>query len=288
MPSQRPDVQAAGAVVTRKGGDVLLVHRPRYDDWSFPKGKLARGEHITAAAVREVGEETGLHVRLGPRLSDQRYPLGRSRQKTVHYWLARACGDEDVSGYQPNKEIDEVRWVSRKVAMDLLTYDYDRSTLEESVPLRKKTQALVILRHAAARSRKAWRQDDRLRPLLVAGTVWARRLVPILASYDLTTIVSSSSARCVQTVAPYAEHSGWPLATADGLSEEGANAKKVVTLVDDLLHSGESALLCTHRPVLPAVFDAAAIPERKLDPGAMLVAHHRKGRVVATELWPAR
>lgn len=288
MPTQRPDVQAAGAVVTRKGGEVLLVHRPRYDDWSFPKGKLDRAEHVTAAAVREVEEETGLRVRLGPRLSDQRYPVGRSRQKTVHYWLARVVGDDDVTAYQPNREIDQVRWVSQKKAAKLLTYDFDRATLAQAMPLRKKTRALVVLRHAEARSRKAWRQDDRLRPLLVAGTVWARKLVPILAAYDVTTIVSSSSARCVQTIAPYAEHSGWPLATADGLSEEGASEKSVLRIVDDLLHSGESAVLCTHRPVLPAVFDAARIEEHKLEPGALLVAHHREGRVVATEAWPTR
>lgn len=284
----RPDVRAAGAVVTRKGGDVLLVHRPRYDDWSFPKGKLNRGEHVTAAAVREVGEETGLHIRLGPRLHDQRYPLGRTRMKTVHYWVGRVVGDDDVSGYRANHEIDQVRWVSRKKAAALLTYDYDRQTLTEAEGLARRTHALVVLRHTKARSRKAWRQDDRLRPLLVAGMTASRKLPPLLAAYDVRTIVSSSSARCVQTVAPYSELSGWPLATSDGLSEEDATHDTVVRLVDELLHAGESALLCTHRPVLPAVFDALAVPQVKLEPGALVVVHHRKGRAVATEIWPAR
>ena len=84
--------------------EVALVHRPRYDDWSFPKGKLDRGEHVAVAAVREVGEETGLRIRLGPRLPSQRYPLGRVRSKQVHYWMGRVVGSDDVSGYQVNRE----------------------------------------------------------------------------------------------------------------------------------------------------------------------------------------
>ena len=123
-----PDVVAAGAVVVRKGPhgrEVLLVHRPKYDDWSFPKGKLDRGEHAVAAAVREVAEETGLHVRLGPPLPSQRYPVGR-RMKTVHYWTGRVVGDDDVSGYRPNDEIDAVAWVPFGEARERLTYEHDR------------------------------------------------------------------------------------------------------------------------------------------------------------------
>src|SRR5690606_17929564 len=105
------DVVAAGAVVSRRGGEVLLVHRPRYDDWSFPKGKLDPGEHLTVCAVREVEEETGLQVRLGAPLPGQRYPTG-GRMKSVHYWSARVVGDDDVQGYRRADEIDEVVWVS--------------------------------------------------------------------------------------------------------------------------------------------------------------------------------
>ncbi|MGZ4464580.1 MAG: NUDIX hydrolase [Nocardioides sp.] len=277
------DVLAAGVVVFRPGKRVLLVHRPKYDDWSFPKGKLDPGEHVTAAAVREVAEETGLHVRLGPPLTGQRYPNGGGRSKSVSYWVGRAVGDDDVSGYRPNEEIDEVRWVTRDEAEELLTYPHDRDTLHEALRLRRRTQALVVLRHGTARTRKAWRQDDRLRPLVAAGRRQAEHLVPLLAAYDVTRLVSSSSMRCVETVTPYADLTGWKLELEDGLSEEGATPESVVRVVDDLVTGDEGAVLCGHRPVLPAVFDALGVPDPALEPGEMLVLHLRKGGVVATE-----
>jgi len=277
------DVLAAGAVVFRSGRRVLLVHRPQYDDWSFPKGKLDAGEHETAAAVREVDEETGLHVRLGPPLSAQRYPVADGRMKSVSYWVGRVVGDTDVSGYRPNAEIDQVRWVAYDEALDLLSYDHDQDTLREARRLRRRTRALVVLRHGQARSRKAWRQDDRLRPLVQLGRHQAQRVVPLLAAYDVTRIVSSSSTRCVETVGPYADTTGWKLEVDDGLSEEDATATSVVRLVDDLVTAGTGSVICTHRPVLPAVFDALGVEDPGLETGEMLVAHLRQGRVLATE-----
>jgi 8-oxo-dGTP diphosphatase len=278
------DVRAAGAVVTRTHGQVLLVHRPKYDDWSFPKGKLDRGEHVVTAAVREVAEETGLDIRLGPALSSQRYLQSNGRWKTVEYWTGRVVGSDDVSGYQPNDEIDAVEWVEWSAAMARLTYPYDRETLTEARPLRRKTRALVVLRHGKARSREAWKKDDRLRPLLQVGLSQAQHLVPLLAAFDVTSAHTSSSTRCVQTVTPYVDATGWPVKLYDELSEEDATADGVVDVVDALLDAGESTVLCTHRPVLPTVFDALGVPEVKLEPGEMLVVHHRKGKVVATEV----
>jgi 8-oxo-(d)GTP phosphatase len=280
----RKDVLAAGVVVFGPGKRVLLVHRPRYDDWSFPKGKLDPGEHAAAAAVREVEEETGLHVRLGPPLSGQRYPIAGGRMKSVSYWAGRVVGDDDVSGYRPNAEIDQVGWIGYDAASERLSYEHDRDTLREARPLRRKTHPLIVLRHGEARSRKAWRQDDRLRPLVQAGRHQAQRLVPLLAAYDVTRIVSSSSARCVETVGPYADTTGWKLELEDGLSEEDATASSVLEVVDGLVAAEEGAVVCTHRPVLPAVFDAIGVPDPKLPPGAMLVAHLRQGEVLATEV----
>ena len=280
------DVRAAGAVVTRKGGEVLLVHRPKYDDWSFPKGKLDRGEHVVTAAVREVAEETGLDVRLGPALARQRYRMSNGRWKSVDYWTARVVGSDDVARYRPNAEIDAVEWVPWKEAERRLTYSYDRDTLAEARPLRRRTRALVVLRHAEARSRSAWRKDDRLRPLVRPGESQSQRLVPLLAAFDVTSAHSSSSTRCVQTLVPYADVTGWPLKLYDELSEEDATLEGVVDLVDGLLGNSldkGGTVLCTHRPVLPTVLDALQVPDVALEPGAMLVVHHRKGDVVATQ-----
>jgi 8-oxo-dGTP pyrophosphatase MutT (NUDIX family)/phosphohistidine phosphatase SixA len=281
-PISRPgEVRAAGAVVLRKG-HVLLVHRPAYDDWSFPKGKLDPGESSPAAAQREVAEETGVRVRLGVPLTSQSYPTG-SRTKVVEYWVGRVLGDHDVSSYLVNDEIDEVDWVEVDKAEIQLTYPRDLNTLSEALATGRKTRSLVVLRHGQARSRKAWRKDDRRRPLLVSGLAQARATAPILDAFGVSRIVTSTSTRCTETVAPYAEHSGWPVIGTDGLSEEDATPRAVLRIVDDLLQSGEDAVLCTHRPVLPSVYDALGIPREQHATGELVVIHHRRGRVRALE-----
>ena len=274
-------VRAAGAVVLRRG-QVLLVHRPAYDDWAFPKGKLDRNELAPLAAVREVQEETGIRVRLGAPLTSQSYPNG-ARTKVVDYWVGRVVGDPDVSGYLVNSEIDEVDWVPVEKAEKRLSYRRDRETLREALATGKKTRALIVLRHGKARSRKAWRKPDRTRPLLVAGTAQARAAVPVLAAYGVTRIVTSSSVRCAETVAPYAEHAGLPVTRDDRLSEEDATDTAVRDIVDELLHSDQDALLCTHRPVVPAVYAAIGIPAHQQATGEVVVVHHRRGRVRAVE-----
>jgi len=279
------DVVAAGAVVFRPGRLVLLVHRPVYDDWSFPKGKLDPGEHAAVAAVREIAEETGLHVRLGPPLDSQHYPVG-PRGKTVHYWVGWPVGDHDVSGYLVNEEIDEVVWLPYDEAMERLSYSRDRETLAEAKGQRKQTRTLVVLRHGKARARKGWgKKPDRERPLVSLGHDQAQRLVTLLAAYDVTRLVSSSSTRCLQTLQPYADSTGWDLEARDGLSEDEASKKSVNAVVGDLFDDARGSVLCTHRPVLPQVFEALGVEDEKLDPGALLVAHHRKGRVLSAEVY---
>ncbi|MEO9324177.1 NUDIX hydrolase [Nocardioides sp. C4-1] len=286
MPAAAKDVLAAGVVVFRPGRRVLLVHRPKYDDWSFPKGKLDPGEHVAAAAVREVAEETGLHVRLCLPLSLQEYPV-QAGHKTVHYWTGRVVGPHDVSGYRPNDEIDDVRWVTADDAAELLTYERDRTTLAEAVPNRRRTRPVVVLRHGQARSRKAWRRDDRDRPLVRAGETQAERLVPLLAAYGVSRVVSSTSLRCVQTVEPYVRTTGWELETRRRLSEEDATPDGVAAVVDDVVDSLDDdvtgAVVCSHRPVLPEVFDALGLADPHLEAGELLVVHLRKGRVAGTE-----
>jgi 8-oxo-dGTP diphosphatase len=125
-------VYAAGGVVWRRDGDgeleVVLVHRPRYDDWSFPKGKRDPGESDEDAAVREVDEETGLTCQLGPELTPTAYLDAKSRQKFVRYWSMTVVSQRERV---PDDEVDEWRWVPRKAAKRLLTYERDRKVLHD-------------------------------------------------------------------------------------------------------------------------------------------------------------
>lgn len=282
---ERPVVAAGAVVLRRREGvvEVLLVHRPKYDDWSFPKGKLDRGEYATVAAVREVAEETGIAVRLGRPLDDQMYVVQGGRTKVVHYWIARALDGDDVSGYVPNREIDRVEWVAVDQARNRLTYSRDRGTLKQAVGRRKRTTTLIVLRHARARARSRWRADDRFRPLLKLGEQQADRLVPLLAAYDVTRLVSSSSARCVTTLVPYADATGRTVMADDGLSEEDATTVGVADRVRELVDATKRTVICSHRPVLPAVFEALGLDDPRLEPGEMVVVHLRRGRIVATE-----
>jgi 8-oxo-dGTP diphosphatase len=130
----RREVRAAGGAVLRPrtggGVELCVVHRPRYDDWSLPKGKLDRGESYEQAALREVLEETGLRCRLRQELPEVRYTDGRGRPKLVRYWLMDVAQD---TGFEPNDEVDEVRWLELPAAAALLTYEHDRELVASMV-----------------------------------------------------------------------------------------------------------------------------------------------------------
>ncbi|MGN6782453.1 MAG: NUDIX hydrolase [Marmoricola sp.] len=273
------DVVAAGAVVLRRGAsEALVVHRPRYDDWAWPKGKQDRGEHVTATAVREVAEETGLRIRLGRPLGRQLYPLADGRAKTVHYWVGRVRGASDLHRIA-DEEVDEVRWLAVRHAASLLTYEDDRALLDRALRHPRRTAPLVVVRHAAAQDRRGWDRPDPLRPLTAGGERQAEALAPVLGAYGVNRLLTSPSRRCVQTLEPY----GIAAERVRALSEEDRDGDRIRPLLDDVLASRRSTALCTHRPVLPIVLDHLGVAEEPLAPGELVVAHHRRGRVVATE-----
>ena len=120
-------MSAAGGVVTRPRPDgtleILVVHRPRYDDWSLPKGKLEPGESYEEAARREVAEETGVLTELGTELPTSHYVDRKGRPKTVRYWMMTAVGAQP---WEPNDEVDATRWIAPAEAATLLSYADDR------------------------------------------------------------------------------------------------------------------------------------------------------------------
>ena len=137
---REPQVRAAGGLVwraafvadeageTQAGVEIVVVHRPSYDDWSFPKGKLDKGESFDDAAVREVVEETGLACELGHELPSTWYIDGKGRLKLVRYWALRVVG---IEPWVPNDEVDQRRWVTLDDATGMLTYEHDRVLLAE-------------------------------------------------------------------------------------------------------------------------------------------------------------
>jgi 8-oxo-dGTP diphosphatase len=128
------NVEAAGGFVTRPSAsgepEVLVVHRPRYDDWSLPKGKLEPGESFEDAAVREVEEETGVRCELGPELAPHQYIDRKGRDKVVRWWRMTPVA---TSPFRANDEVDELRWIRGGEAATLLTYDADRKLVAEEL-----------------------------------------------------------------------------------------------------------------------------------------------------------
>jgi len=312
-----PVIESAGALVWRvHGGElqVRLVHRPRYDDWSWPKGKLDPGETFQAAAAREVAEETGKPVVLGVPLPGLQYLTPEGRVKRVHYWAARrASAGRDAGALAARapvppvspQEIDGAEWLSVQAAARRLTRYADRTPLDALVRERTEgrlaTHVVVIARHGKATSRGAWHGDEQDRPLTPTGHAQAMSLVPVLAAYGVDTVVTSRWDRCAQTIAPYATAAGLRPVSSDHLTEaqHERSPGRVARTVRELLEAERSSVLCTHRPVLPTVLDvlgqhsrravANALPTQDpyLEPGEVIVAHvahTSKGpRVVAAE-----
>lgn len=210
------DVRAAGAVVWRPTGEIALVHRPRYDDWSFPKGKLEHGETAPFAAVREVAEEAGVAVTLGPSLGEIHYAVAEGR-KLVRYWAGPAGG----GAFAANDETDELAWVSPSRAGELLTYAHDLDVLARFVERGRPASIVVLVRHAKAGSRSHWPGLDDQRPLSAPGRRQAHQLSGFLALFGPERVVSAPPLRCRDTVAPLASALGLPVVDEPLLGEEG-------------------------------------------------------------------
>jgi 8-oxo-dGTP diphosphatase len=289
--------QAAGVLCWRQARDgleVLLVHRPRYDDWSWPKGKVKDGEPLPRAAVREAGEETGLDVVLGRPLGEIRYRLPEGLRKQVSYWAARPVGGSYPQGGEPADappEVDGVAWLPAQQARALLTRSSDAEPLrlleEYAAGGVLATTPVLVVRHGTSRPRDSWAGAEADRPLVSAGRRQAQRLVPLVTCWRPERLVSSPWRRCLDTIAPYATAAALPVRTKGSLSEDGArrSSARARRQIQRLLDRGRPALLCTHRPVLAAVLDvvrgacppdiAVVVPIKDpyLAPGEVLVAH---------------
>jgi hydrolase, NUDIX family len=238
--SRRPPVLAAGALVWRLKNDklqVLVVHRPRYDDWSFPKGKAEPGESMVLTAIREVAEETGRQIVLGRYLGKARRRLVSGRKKRTLYWAAQVLpeagpGEGLRAAVKPasKHEIDKVRWWKAEKAARKLTHADDKRLLARLVDWYESGQlqvrSLVLVRHAKAVSRATWGygiNSEITRPLVMGrGQAQARDVAALLSAYGVGELVSSPWRRCVDTLAPYAHGCGLDLRSDEAFTEVSA------------------------------------------------------------------
>ena len=253
------EIQAAGAVLWRAragGTETALVHRPRYDDWSFPKGKSLPGEHVLLTAVREVEEETGVRVALGRRLSSQSY-LADGQPKRVEYWAARPVSPER---FAPNDEVDSLAWLPLAAAREQLSYPRDHAVLDMFTDGPLDTAPVILLRHASAVAKKEWRQaghDDLSRPLSDRGREQAAILAELLRCFAPAQVISSAAERCLATITPYADRAGVPVTaepafTADsGASDRGeddwAETLAARRRITEVIAAARPVVICAHR-----------------------------------------
>lgn len=292
---EQPDaseVRAAGAVLWRpgpQGPEVALIHRPRYDDWSFPKGKLDPGEHVLLAAVREVTEETGTRPVLGRPLPTVRYPR-KDAIKRVDYWAATPAGPP--VGVPAPAEVDRLEWLPLAAARERLTYPHDVDLLNEltagpgDAAHDPATVPFTLLRHATAEPKQGWPGDDLLRPLDAHGREQAGAVATLLACFGTARVITSATARCVDTVLPYAAAAGVTV-RADPVLTIGAPVRAGEERLRKLLADCLPTLFCGHGETLPGQLAAVcgqvqaqppADPE--LDKGSFWVLHLRRGSAV--------
>ena len=292
-------VRSAGAVAWRPaahGIEVLLVHRPKYDDWSLPKGKREPGEHVLLTAVREVLEETSVRPVLGPRLRTAEY-LANGRPKQVDYWSALSAHDEA----EASNEIDAVSWLPLPLALDRLSYPHDADVIASLRP--RATVPLILVRHVSAGHRDDWAGDDRLRPLDAQGAIDAMLLADLLACFaPRARVISSPALRCTGSVQPYAARFGGsveakavlalPGPAADPHSARTDQTDALRPLFRGLVAAGQPVVACLHRENLPLALAAAysvlgvpppAEPDLSLPKGGFWVLHVASGELAAAE-----
>lgn len=300
-------VVAAGAIpwrITDGALEVLMIHRERYDDWSWPKGKLDPGETVPEAATREVFEEIGMDITLGIPLPAIEYMVG-SKRKVVYYWAAKSPGTAAVPD---GKETDAVRWCAPKTAAKWMTNPSDVEPLKALVAAHEAgtldTVPFIVVRHAKAKPRSSWTREEGKRPLAATGQRQALAVARLLAAWRPAKVASSPWTRCVQTVSPYVHQHRYTVKLLAPITEHEAtrNPVKATKTIAKLIEKNRPLAVCTHRPVLPLVLEelasrmgrklAAQLPadDPYLRPGAMIVAHQpvaKKGKFVSVEVYDA-
>lgn len=284
-------VHAAGAVLWRELAgrlEIAIVHRPRYDDWSLPKGKVDPGESHPVTAVREILEETGFAGRLGRRLAVVSYPVDGAVKRVV-YWAAGA-GDGEFTA---NDEADELLWLPPKEAMKRLQYQLDRKVLRRFAKAPAATHTTVIVRHGRAGSRSKYKGEDCTRPLDKLGRAQAESLVGQLLAFGATELHAAPRVRCVQTLQPLAQEIGAAIDIEATLTEEAYTADKksgrarVLEIASGA--AGATPVICTQGKVIPDLIawwcerDGVRPDKSRNRKGSIWVLSSAEGRLIAAD-----
>ena len=292
MESENLVIYAAGAVLWRFGAknriEIALIHRPRYGDWSLPKGKLDANETMIGCAYREVMEETGHSAIFGPEIGDATYVVD-GVTKLVKYWSAQAVGEP--TGKPNPTEVDQILWLSPAEARKKLTLADDQSIVDFFLEFGTGTTALVLLRHAKAIKREDWDGDDGDRPLGKVGQIQAKRLLSKYLPYAIKEVHSSDAMRCIETIEPMTRVLQMHPIFSTDLSEYRFAKDKEVALdyAQDLMIRNQNAIICSHNPILPKVLKKLIGKknfkelDQKLEPAEAWVLHHRDGEIIAID-----
>ena len=291
----RPTVLAAGGVQWRRDPsdpEVALVHRPKYNDWSLPKGKAKAGEHLLVTALREMTEETGYRPRIGPYLITARYRVtsgDRSSNKVVTYWSMRCAG----GSFRASSEVDQMQWLPLEQARRSLTSASDRAVLDAFTRTRRDTEPLLLVRHGAtvAPPRRLKRSPEE-QGLNRSGRDQAASLVPVLEGLGVTDLLSADLPACVDMLAPFAATTGLTVRREGQLTRAGfaGNERDVADLVRRDASSSEALVVCGGQRVITGLLSALGHGshvrpphEPKIKKGGWWLLHHRDGAVSAYE-----
>jgi 8-oxo-dGTP diphosphatase len=255
-------IRAAGAVLWRPsrryGVRIALVHRPRYDDWSLPKGKAEPGEVPPVTAAREVEEETGFRAAIGRCLTTVSYKANGG-PKTVQYFAARRMGGI----FTPNKEVDRLEWLPAAKAAERMTYEFDQAVLSTFSLEPAALTGIVLLRHGRAGHREAYDGPDEMRPLDAKGRRQAEALVGELGVFLPSAVRSAPLERCRGTVAPLAGSLGKdvlvePVLAEDAYRDDPAGARRRLVELATSEVDGSSVVVCSQGGVIPGVVKSLA------------------------------
>ena len=273
--------------------EVVLVHRPRYDDWSLPKGKLDPGETHLAAARREVLEETGARTAVGRRLGESHYlvvgPEGLI-PKAVRWWALEDKGGDFV----PGREVDELRWLSVEAALVLIGAGHDSGPLRRFAELPVPTSLVLLVRHASAGKRGSWDGADDDRPLDAKGLRQAAALAGTLAAYEPARVLSAPLRRCQDTVAPLAGLLG-QCVQLDALLADAAHESDPIAVTRQVLalgHINRPVVACSQGETIPdvvsrlALRSSLALDRVRTRKAAVWALSLHDGRLVDAELLP--